>query len=173
MNYPDSSARIRVRLQVLQKVQSKFVGSLWRMCRWDAGCRYWQSPYGAPPHSHTVQIIQLQIKSNDECYNDGNKCEHTVVDVGFILNERILLLFRATRLHVCLPTRCGDVDSFHDFLNTRPSRFVGSPALPHEFPQGVGDPDILRVCGLIWPDTCYDVVRELLWLDVEERELSR
>ena len=77
-----------------------------------------------------------------------------MVDVEFILNERIFLLFRATRFHVCMPIGCGDVDSFHDFVNTRPSRFVASPALFHELPQGVGDPDILRICGLIWPGTC-------------------
>ena len=83
-----------------------------------------------------------------------NKCEHTAVDVGFFLNARVLLLFRATWLHVCLPIRSGGGDSFYDFLNARPSHFVASPALHHELPQGVRDPDILSICGFIWLDTC-------------------
>ena len=107
-------------------------------------------------------------------YVIGQQSELTSAQsIGVFLDARVLLLSCATRRHFCMPIGCRVADSLHDFLDPWPSRFVAAPTLLHELPQWVQDPDILRIRWFIWPDARYNVVRELLGLDILKRIISR
>ena len=65
-----------------------------------------------------------------------------------------------------MPIGCHVANSLHDFMDPWSSRFVAAPTLLHELPQWAQDPDNLYICRFIWADARYDVIRELLGLDM-------
>ena len=78
----------------------------------------------------------------------------------------LLLMFCAARRHFRVPIGCRVSNSLHDFLDSWSSRFVAAPTPLHELPQWVQDPYILCICRFIWADARYNVIRELLGLDI-------